>query len=188
MKKLFFIISFFSLVLLSCSGPEDKLVGKWTGPSSLSINLFSNTIVDNYSSSRILQTENSKTGLTHTLIFTKKSNGEGTFEDEIKYGINIEINNNNKNNKKIFIGSLYTGKWYIKEKKLYLFYDSCSLVDAKNLNSEEQQYLKSLIEEKFAGYIAMAKNGLDYDLSSDGKFEDLTLYFGEEKVRFSRKK
>lgn len=183
MKKIFFLLSIFSMIFVSCSNPEEELLGKWFGTSSLSINYFNDTVNENYLSSRVIRSENAATSIIHSFVFSKEGKEEGTFEESIA-GLNVSNNDSGS----VFVGSNFTGKWYIKDKKLYLFYDDCSLINANDLSIDDQQYLKTKILDKFSSYINMAKNGLEYSISNDGDYENLCIYFGNEEVKFERKK
>ena len=185
MKKLIFLFcTLIFMSLVSCTSESDKLEGKWSCASS---------ILDDFVKNRIYQTDDTRKAYINYLSFSKETKNSGSFTSLVTpiSVTPILTPDENESGKPIFIGSKITGTWEIKDKKLYMNFGSAENIQLNGsnfLNQREKEYVKSQIYEKFWKYIAPATNGMEFNITKDGKKDRLRIYFGNQIVEFYKAK
>lgn len=178
-KKIFLstlLLLFLGCSLISCSNEADKLEGSWSNTFGLS---------DDYSEFRIYQ--QSERGFTyfHTFKFINEQDENGGYFLDVISPLAISQSPDD-----IVVGSEISGKWEIVKGKLYLYFsDNIELLNAENLNLNDQNYLASQMVKYFLDkYRIVCSQGLDFEIKENSSGSSLTIHFGNTIESFTKQK
>lgn len=165
-------LALIGIVVISCSSKEDELIGQWGNSFGLT---------NNYTKNRVYK----ETGDTffQTLTFEKGENGEmGVFTDNISP---LVINPDD-----ILLGSVISGTWEIKGKKLYLYFEdeSLSLTNADGIGRADRLILEEEMAQRFLDeYKKLGAEGLNYEIIHKNNKTGLEINFGNAKITLIKK-
>lgn len=164
--------AFIILAFVSCSSAEDELVGSWSTSFGLS---------NDYQHLRVAQKEDDHNTFMQTFTFEMgEKNEPGKFKDYIAPLAMLTSSSDDE----IIVGSVLTGTWELKNKKLYLHFNNLELVNADNLAPELKNAIKDEMQKRFfEKYQKDAENGISYEIEERNNKTGLILNFGSTKLK-----
>lgn len=171
----FLLLLILGCSLISCSNEADKLEGSWSTTIGLG---------DDYSEFRIYQQSKRRFTYFHTFNFIKEKDKNGGYFLDIISPIVFS-----QSPYDIVVGSEVNGKWEIIKGKLYLkFFDNIELINAENLNLNDQNYLASQMQKNFLDkYKKVSSQGLNFEIKDTKDGSHLIIYFGNVTESFTKR-